>query len=98
MAKKRESGFDKLGRLIKSESDDIRKHMAAKDDIAAIRKEMATKNDIAGIMTELADIKRRLKDLEEIVADHAGHSKEIDHALERIAIIEKRLGIKARSY
>ena len=69
------------------------KHMATKEDIAAVRKEMATKEDIAGIMEELADIKRRLKDVEAAVEDHAGHSKEIDHALERIAAIERHLGI-----
>ncbi|MBI4088325.1 hypothetical protein HY418_03025 [Candidatus Kaiserbacteria bacterium] len=57
---------------------------------------MATKDDIAGIMSELTDVKQRLTRLEETVADHAGHSKEIDHAFERIAAIEKRLGIKAR--
>ncbi len=67
--------------------------MATKEDIADVRKEMATKGDIAGIMEELADIKRRLKDVEAAVEDHAGHSKEIDHALERIAAIEKHLGI-----
>ena len=66
---------------------------AVADDIADTKNRMATKEDIAGIMDELADIKRRLKDLEAAVEDHAGHSKEIDHALERIAAIEKRLGI-----
>jgi hypothetical protein len=54
---------------------------------------MATKDDIAGIMEELADIKHRLKDVEAAVENHAGHSKEIDHALERIAAIERHLGI-----
>ena len=42
---------------------DIRNHMAT--GFTEVRKEMATKADIAGIMAELADIKRRLKDLEE---------------------------------
>ena len=44
-------------------------------------------------MEELADIKQRLKDVEAAVEDHAGHSKEIDHALERVAGIEKHLGL-----
>jgi hypothetical protein len=80
------------------------KHMATKDDIAdlrretkadfaAVKKEMATKRDSVEIMEELADIKQRLKDVEAAVEDHAGHSKEIDHALERIAAIEKHLGL-----
>ena len=77
----------------------VRRDMATKDDIKNVAtkddiKNMATKHDIAGIMTELSDIKRRLKELEISVADHASHTKEIDHALERIAAIEKHLGIK----
>ena len=31
--------------------------------------------------------------VEAAVENHAGHSKEIDHALERIAAIERHLGI-----
>ena len=93
------NGFDGLARLIKSESDDIRKHMATKSDIANMATKhdianMATKTDVAGIMSELAEIKQRLKMVEDAVEDHAGHSKEIDHAFERIAAIEKHLGIK----
>lgn len=113
--KKSENGFDRLARLIKSESEDIRAHMATKeetnagfaairkematkDDIAAIRREMATKDDIAGIIDELRDIKARLKAVEAAVEDHGGHSKEIDHAFERIAAIERHLGIKSKAH
>ncbi len=62
-------------------------NMATKHDIADVRQ------DIAGIREELVSIKARLKELEAAVKDHAGHSKEIDHALERIAAIERHLGI-----
>jgi hypothetical protein len=65
------------------------------EDIADIRKTMATKEDIAEIMIELADIKRRLKDVEAAVENHFD-SKEIDHAFERIAAIEKHLVINKR--
>ncbi|OGG58994.1 hypothetical protein A3C86_01255 [Candidatus Kaiserbacteria bacterium RIFCSPHIGHO2_02_FULL_49_16] len=93
MKKRKESGFDKLARLIKSESDDIRSTMATKAetatkaDIASMRKDMATRADIAGIMTELTDIKQRLKAVEVAVENHAGFSKEIDLAFARIAVI-----------
>ena len=112
MKKKKETGFDKLARLIKSESDDIRSTMATKDDLrtglasvrgematgfASIRKEMATRDDIAGIRTELADIKQRLKAVEVAVGNHSGFSKEIDHAFERIAAIEKHLALKQKA-
>jgi len=73
-------------------------NMATKDDIA----NMATKSDIAKLFEQLASIERELKsvrrDLEEIkekVENVIGYRKEIDHALERIAAMEKDIvGIK----
>jgi predicted RNase H-like nuclease (RuvC/YqgF family) len=67
---------------------DIKSTMATKDNIAEL------KTDSAAIRSELRDIKTRLKEIESAVEDHAGHSKEIDHALERISAIERHLGIK----
>ena len=79
----------------------IRKEMATKEEMAdgfaGIRREMATKDDIAGIRTELADIKQRLKAVETAVGNHSGFSKEIDHAFERIAAIEKHLALKQKA-
>ena len=69
----------------KEEIADIRKEMATKEEMTAgfatIRREMATKDDIAAIKSDLRDIKARFKEVESAVKDHAGHSKEIDHAL-----------------
>ena len=67
---------------------------AVAEDIADIKSKMATKDDIAEIRSELRDIKARLKAVEAAIEDHAGHSKEIDHALERIRAIEQHLGLK----
>ncbi|MEK7509672.1 MAG: hypothetical protein AAB605_03090 [Patescibacteria group bacterium] len=58
-----------------------------------VRDQVATKGDIGEILIEIKEIKERLKELEEQVGNHSGHSKEIDHALERIARIEKHVGI-----
>ena len=77
-------------------------NMATKDDIASVRRDMATKSDIAKLFEQLASIERELKsvrrDLEEIkekVENVIGYRKEIDHALERIAAMEKDIvGIK----
>ncbi len=73
-------------------------HMATKDDIAALRTER--KGDIATISTQIASIENKLKsirrdlnDLAEKVGNIEGYGKEIDHALARIATIEKHLGI-----
>ena len=78
-------------------------HMATKDAIADIRKRMATKSDIAALTEhvmsverELNAIRRELNDLREKVENVTGFRNEIDHALERIAVIEKHLGLEKK--
>jgi hypothetical protein len=98
--KKKESGFDKLARLIKSESDDIRKEMATKDDIASIYRVMATKDDIAEVRRDMAtkwdveDAKEEvLKTLHPIQRDVDKDALAIvDHGV-RIVRIEQKLGL-----
>jgi septation ring formation regulator EzrA len=75
-------------------------HMATKEDIVDLRKMMATKDDIANLGGQLTSVERELKsirrdldDLREKVENVSGFQKEIDHALERIAAIEKHLGL-----
>ena len=72
--------------------------MATKDDVAALGKQL--KGDIArvseqvtSIEHELKAIRRDLADLTERFENVSGFHKEIDHALERIAAIEKHLGL-----
>ena len=85
-------------------SEFIRDHMVTKQDLADLKVELntditqledkfeklATKNDVTAVHRsingELETIKQQLRNL-------AGFGKEIDHALERIAAIEKHLGI-----
>jgi len=73
---------------------------AVADDIAYIKSKMATKDDIANLGGQLTSVERELKsirrdldDLREKVENVSGFQKEIDHALERIATIEKHLGL-----
>jgi polyhydroxyalkanoate synthesis regulator phasin len=77
-------------------------HMATKEDLTAVKFEL--KSDIAalaeqvdGIENELKQIRRDLYDLMDKVENIAGYRKEIDHALERIAAIEKHLGLKRQT-
>jgi predicted nucleic acid-binding Zn-ribbon protein len=73
---------------------------AVADDIADIKSTMATKDDIASLGGQLTSVERELKsirrdldDLREKVENVSGFQKENDHALERIAAIEKHLGL-----
>jgi hypothetical protein len=69
-----------------------------KEDISDIKSTMPTKSDIADMATK-ADVRAIVRDelapihLKEKFENVIGFQKEIDHALERIAAIERHLGI-----
>jgi uncharacterized membrane protein len=88
--------MDKNTRDVLDTLDFIKEQMATKDDIADLRATMATKDDFKSISDELASIRRDLEVLMEKVDNIVGLPKEIDHALERIATIEKHLGINKK--
>lgn len=85
------------------------KYMATKDDIADLKTEMLDQFEhvdeqfrgvderLRGIALEIAVIHRRLDRLEEQGASNAGFAKEIDHLLERVAEIEKHLGLNKKA-
>jgi uncharacterized membrane protein len=62
--------------------------MATKDDVRAI-----VRDELKPIRSDLKSIRDELDDLQEKFENVSGYRKEIDHALERIAAIEKHLGI-----
>jgi chromosome segregation ATPase len=84
-------------------------HMATKDDLPTLRSELKSdlasvktevKTDIAALSAQgasieldLKSIRRQLNDIADKVDNMMEFRKEIDHALERIAAIEKHLGI-----
>lgn len=70
-------------------------HMATKADVrAVVRAEIGPiEARLSSIESELRDIRRELDELQEKIENLSGFRKEIDHALERIAAIEKHLGI-----
>jgi uncharacterized membrane protein len=71
-------------------------NFATKNDIADLKATMATKDHVKSISDELASIRRDLEELTEKVDNIVGLPKEIDHALERIAAIEKHLGLNKK--
>jgi predicted nucleic acid-binding Zn-ribbon protein len=73
-------------RAMKSETGEMKSAMATKEDVRTIVNE-----ELGPIRSELKLIRDELDDLSEKFANVSGFRKEIDHALERIAAIEKRL-------
>jgi tetrahydromethanopterin S-methyltransferase subunit G len=69
-------------------------HMATKEDVAGVNDRLdKIEPRLASLESEVAAIRRALDDLREKVENVIGFRKEIDHALERVAAIEKHLGI-----
>ena len=85
---------DKKFAALADDIADIKSSMPSKDDIARLDRGMASLSEhINGIERELKSIRRDLNDLTDKFGNVAGYRKEIDHALERIAAIEKHLGL-----
>ena len=106
--KKRKASLDTVLSTVERGFADVERKMdrgfaAVADDITEIKSTMATKADIAtlgeqlaSIESELKSIRRDLDDLADKFKNVIGFQKEIDHALERIAAIEKHLGINKK--
>jgi septation ring formation regulator EzrA len=82
----KETTLKELGEML----GHVVEHMATKEDIANLGRQLTS------IERELKSIRRDLDDLGEKVENVSGFQKEIDHALERIAAIEKHLGIEKK--
>jgi len=99
----KETTLNELGEMLthvvkhmatKDHLDDLRTEL--KDDIADIRAAMVTKVDYHDLRQELQNIRADLKELRANVENMSGFRKEIDHALERIAAIERHLGLNKK--
>jgi hypothetical protein len=77
-------------------SEFIRDHMVTKSDL----ENLATKNDLIALDTRIGkldlSIHREVETVQQELKNVGGFGKEIDHALERIAAIEKHLGINKK--
>ena len=74
--------------------DDL-KNFPTKDEVRTIVREIIDEK-LKPIGDELSSIRRDLHELKQKVDNNAGLTKEIDHALDRIAAIEKHLGINKK--
>jgi len=82
----KETTLNELGEMLAH----VVERMATKDDFAALS------TQIASIENDLKSIRRDLSELRHQVDNIAGFRQEIDHAFERIAAIEKHLGISRK--
>ena len=82
--------LNELGEML----EHVINHMATKEDIAGLSVRLEkVETSLTSIHAELKSIRLDLDDLKEKVENVTGFHKEIDHALERIAKIEKHLGL-----
>ena len=86
----KETTLKELGEMLAH----VVEHMVTKDELKEFRDETA--ENFRALRAEVADIRRDLEEMKSRVANITGYGKEIDHALERIAAIEKHLGIEKR--
>ena len=82
----KETTLKELGEMLAH----VVEHMATKEDIAALA------GQLTSMEGELKAIRHDLDDLQEKFDNVSGFRKEIDHALGRIAAIEKHLGINKK--
>lgn len=104
MAKRKETEFEKLARLIKEEGEDIRTELGGKIgelgvQLGSLDKKMDTgfarvDQELGAIRAELKSIRADLNALQDAVGEHDKYTKEIDHILQRVAAIEKHLRLK----
>ena len=80
----KETSLKELGEMLTH----VVEHMATKDDVRTIIADALTP-----IRAELKAIRLYLDDLRAKVENVSGFRKEIDHALERIAVIKKHVGL-----
>src|SRR5271165_4810079 len=99
----KETTLKELGEMLSH----VVEHMATKEELLEVKSELKndvnslrqefrdfrdeTRQNFREIHAELADIRRDVEEQKSRADNSAGYSKEIDHALARIAAIEKHL-------
>ena len=70
---------------------DIHEQMATKDDIKSIRNDMEEMR--RDLQLQIAENTKAIAELSEQIRNVLGYAKEINLLMERVSVIEKRIGI-----
>lgn len=91
--KEKVDSIERLAVLVKEGFDNVDKRFDVIDRRfeAVDRRFDGIEDQLRDIRSELTDVRRRLEHLEALGAVHSGYAKEIDHALTRIAILERKI-------
>lgn len=89
--------FERLSEIVVGEFARVHARFDTLDDRfdAVETRQRQTNEQLSGIVTDLRDIRSRAESLEEAVSNLSGFSKEIDHLLRRVSVIEKHLGLQS---
>jgi len=98
---RKETEFDKLARLIKRESEDIRATMATKNDVTSLYRMMATKEELVELRRDMAtraDVEEAKDEIMEVLhpiqrAVDKDALMVVDHE-RRIARVEKQVSAR----
>ena len=91
LVEKRDTKIDALASLVEKGFAAVSEDLALRPTTAAMT--MLLDDHLLPLSRELASIRRDLGELAAKVHNVMGFAKDIDHALERIAAIEKHLGL-----
>jgi hypothetical protein len=72
--------------------DFLKDHMVTKEEFGEFR--LNTQENFDSLRSEVRDIRQRLDALEDIARNSVGLTKEIDHLMECVRVIEQHLNIK----
>jgi hypothetical protein len=96
LAQQMQKGFASIDTRFASIEMRMQKSVAAvADDVADIKRDMATKDQIIALHTQTNSIERELRDIK-LTLTRVLFREDMDAALERIAAIERHLGLNKK--
>ncbi len=95
MARRKETEFDKLASLIKSESEDIREHMATKEELAKLSTKVGgLETKVNGLEITVGRLEGKVDKVDSKLSVFENHEVDKRKQLEvRVTRLEKNIGV-----